>query len=48
MRKAKNIQLPEPIWKAAEAEAKRRRKKSGDLIRWSDIVHEILVKHFQL
>lgn len=48
MRKTKPLAVPEKIYEAAEAEAKRRRKKSGDLIRWSDVVHEILRKHFKL
>jgi hypothetical protein len=47
MRKTKPFQVPESIWKAAEAEAKRRRKKTGDLIRWTDIVNEILAKHLK-
>jgi hypothetical protein len=45
MRKTKPFQVPEQIWKAAEEKAKERRKKTGALIRWSDIIHEILAEH---
>lgn len=46
MRKSKPYQVPEHIWKACETEAKKRRKKTGDLVRWSDVLLEKLNKQF--
>jgi len=46
MRKSKPFQVPQEIWQAAEKEAKERRKKTGALIRWSDIIHEVLTARF--
>jgi hypothetical protein len=36
----KQMWIPGEIVVAAEAEAQRRRKKTGELVRWSDIVNE--------
>ena len=47
MRKSKMYQVPEAIVEAAEKQAKERRKRSGALVRWSDIIREVLVAHFQ-
>lgn len=40
-RKSKSAQIPERIYSACESEAARRRKRSGKLIRWTDVLFEI-------
>lgn len=44
MAKTKPYQVPESIWKAAEARARRRRKVSGEDIRWTDVIREALTR----
>lgn len=44
MRKSKPFQMPERIWRAAEAKARERRRLTGEMVRWTDVIHEILAK----
>lgn len=37
-RKSKPAQIPDHIYQACEREARRRRKSSGKLVRWTDIL----------
>ena len=39
------IRIKEKHWKAANAEALRRRVETGAYVNWSDIIHECLEKH---
>jgi len=45
MAKSKPYQCPKPIADRAESEARRRRKKTGEAILWSQIVTECLDNH---
>lgn len=40
-RRSKSAQIPVHIFDACESEAKKRRKKTGKLIRWTDVLFEI-------
>lgn len=40
--RARPIKMPADICRAAESEATRRRKKTGALVRWTDVIFERL------
>jgi len=43
-RKSKPAQIPSHIYSACEAEAQRQRKRSGELVRWTDILFDAVQK----
>jgi len=45
MAKTKPYQVPKPLADRAESEARRRRKKTGNAVLWSQVVTETLDKH---
>ncbi len=45
--KYKTAAVPNHIHRACETEAIRRRKRTGKLIRWTDILFEIAEKHLK-
>jgi len=47
-RKSKSAQVPAHIYNACEAEAVKRRKKTGKMIRWTDILFETVEKSLGL
>ena len=44
-RKSKSAQVPVRIYNACEGEAARRRKRTGKLVRWTDVLFESAAKH---
>ena len=45
MKKSKPFQMPESIWRAAEQIARDRRKLTGEMCRWTDVIHKILNRY---
>jgi hypothetical protein len=46
--RTKSAQIPSHIFNACEAEAARRRKKTGKIIRWTDILFEAVEKQLHI
>jgi len=43
-RKSKSAQIPSHIYAACEAEARRRRKRTAEMVRWTDVLFEVAEK----